>query len=203
MPSTFVSLPDPHCPQFPHWPSTWSPFSSICVEHHSWSKPSLVHWWCRTPLYLNGKMHFLPVMAPDIVKQSPETWDLCLLTIKHIFHKLLFGLFSRHRIGNGEKLSISCCLVSLLFRHDIPNMSPGLPYHHLRQQQWHPLVVDRQSRQPAFFPAFCLFPSCVFSSNCNHQRWGWGRPLNDTQADFEYQVDIGYHGVAQKNSCTF
>ena len=64
--------PDPHNPQFPHWPSTWSPFSSVPVEHHNLSWSSLVHWSCRSPLYLNGKMHFLPDMAPDIVKQSPE-----------------------------------------------------------------------------------------------------------------------------------
>ena len=81
-----MTWPDPHSPQLPHWPSTWSPFSSFSVEHQNMSWSCLVHWWFSTPLYLNGKTHFFPEMAPDIVKQSPERCRLSLILVSHVTH---------------------------------------------------------------------------------------------------------------------
>ena len=62
----------PQMPRFPASPN-WTPESSTNVEHQGVMSPSalpsIVHWWCVTPLCLKGKMHSASGFVPLIVEQ--------------------------------------------------------------------------------------------------------------------------------------
>ena len=63
-----LRLQYPHCFLFPTW---WCLLVTM-VEHQGTSSVELLlmQWLYLIPLYLTGKMHFLPVLPPPVVTQS-------------------------------------------------------------------------------------------------------------------------------------
>ena len=76
-------------------------------------------------MYLNGKTHLFPEMAPDIVKQSPESCRLSLILVSHVtyvFHLTSIftnGSHTHYEAGNQDHkhlppLRLSVPLVSFV-----------------------------------------------------------------------------------------